>query len=310
MKKLSRREFLGTLAGLGAAAVLGGCGKTNGTGVTALPSRTSKLTSGVLSIASGDDPSAITKAAIAAIGGMDKLVKIGDFVVIKPNMAWSRPADVAATTNPKVIAALIEMCKQAGAKRILVLDHLLDSPAEATMAICGIMAAGQAAGAEVRAAQNESEYRSIQIPKGVMLKSDTCIKDILEADVFINVPIAKSHSATKLSLGMKNLMGCNWDRQAWHTKPSLDQCIADYLSAIKPDLTVLDANRILLTNGPKGPGETKDPKQVIASTDAVAIDAYGATLFGMKPSEIEYVKLAAAMGLGEMDLSKVKTIKA
>ena len=310
MKKLSRREFLATLAGLGAAAVLGGCGKTNGTSVTALPSRTSKLTSGVLSIASGDDPSAITKAAIAAIGGMDKLVRAGDFVVIKPNMAWSRPADVGATTNPKVIAALIEMCKKAGAKRILVLDHLLDSPAEATMAICGIMAAGQAAGAEVRAAQNESEFRSIQIPKGVMLKSDTCIKDILEADVFINVPIAKSHSATKLSLGMKNLMGCNWDRQSWHTKPSLDQCIADYLSAIKPDLTVLDANRILLTNGPKGPGETKDPKQVIVSTDAVAIDAYGATLFGMKPSEIEYVKLAAGMGLGEMDLSKVKTIKA
>ena len=308
MSKINRREFMEAVAGMGAALFVGGCGAKEQARAAASPSRAPKPGVEGLFVASGKGPAKNARAAVEALGGMGKIVKKGDFVVIKPNIAWNRPPDAAATTNPAVVAELVRMCKEAGAGRILVIDHIIDRPAEGVLGFTGIQATAEKAGAEVRSAQNESDYRSVEIPKGRILKSDTCIKEILKADVFINAPIAKTHSATKLTLGMKNLMGCIWDRQAWHESSSLDQCIADYASAVRPDLTVLDATRILLTNGPKGPGKTKDLGKVIAGTDPVAVDAYGATLFGLKPNEISHIKLAAEMGVGKIDLKKAKMV--
>jgi len=308
MSKLDRREFLSAIAGIGAAIFTGGCSRKESANAESFAPRASKFSANTLAVGSGNGPAKNTRAAVESLGGMEKLVKKGDFVVIKPNIAWNRPPSAAATTNPEVVAELVRMCKEAGAGKVLVVEHVIDRPAEAVLGFSGIQAAAEKAGAIVSAAQNESDFRTIEIPKGKLITSDTCIKDILKADVFINVPIAKTHSATKLTLGMKNLMGCNWDRQAWHQSASLDQCIADYITAIKPDFTVLDATRILLTNGPKGPGKTKDVNKVIACADPVAIDAYGATLFGLKPSDIGHIQLAHDLGVGEMDLKKVKVI--
>ena len=309
MKKLNRREFIGSIAGLGAAILVGGCNdKTELEGASLSP-RAPKFDPKDLAVASGKNPRRITRAAVDALGGMDKLVGKGDFVVIKPNIAWNRPPDVAATTNPEVVAELVKMCKEAGADKVLVVDHIIDRPAEAVMNFTGIRPAAEKAGAKTMAAQNESDYGAITIPKGKLLKSDTCIKDILEADVWINVPIAKTHSSTELTLGMKNMMGCNWDRQAWHSSRSLDQCIADYATAVRPDLTVLDANRILVTNGPKGPGETRDTHKVIAGVDPVAVDAYGTTLFSLKPQDVKHIALAHELGVGEIDLAKMRIVE-
>jgi uncharacterized protein (DUF362 family) len=130
-------------------------------------------------------------------------------------------------------------------------------------------------------------------------------KVIHDADVLINMPKAKHHSQTQLSLGLKNHMGMNFDRQAWHTGPDLHQYIADYATAICVDFTIMDASRILLTNGPKGPGKTRDPQEVIVSFDPVAVDAYSTGLFDMKPGDIEYILRAAEHGLGECDINKI-----
>jgi len=310
MSKLNRREFFEAVAGVGAAILIGGCGSKAETDAVAATPRAPKFDAGTLAVASGDDPAKITRAAVEALGGMSKLVRKGDTVVVKPNIAWNQPPEVGATTNPKVVAEIVKMCKEAGAGKVIVAEHMIDRPAEMVLGLTGIGDAAKNAGADIYPAQNESDYRSIEIHKGKVLKSDTCIKDILKADVFINVPIAKVHDATKVTLGMKNLMGCMWDRQAWHRSSSLDQCIADYVTAIRPDLTIIDANRILLTGGPKGPGKTKDVKQVIAGVDPVAVDAYGATLFGFKPQDVGHIKLAHEMGVGEIDLAKVKIKKA
>ncbi len=306
MKKLDRREFLSAVAGIGATFAIGGCAsdKDNAQAAPTAP-RAARFDEKTLAVASGKDPAKLTRAAVQALGGIAKLVKKGDFVVVKPNIAWNQPAEMCATTNPQVVAEIVKMCREAGAGRVLVIDHIIDKPAEMVLGLSGIQEAAEKAGAEVASAQNQSDYRTIEIPKGRAMKTDTCMKELLRADVFINVPIAKVHGMTKLTLGLKNLMGCNWDRQAWHQN-ELDQCIADYATAIRPDLTILDANRILLTGGPKGPGKTKDAGQVVAGVDPVAVDAYGATLFGMKPEEISHIKLAHEMGLGEIDLSKVK----
>ena len=307
MKRVSRREFITAVAGAG-AALIAGCSEGNGTTAGSIQPRSPKFEPNALAVASGNDPAKNTQAAVDALGGMGKLVRKGDFVVIKPNIAWNRPPDSAATTNPRVVAELVRLCKEAGAEKVLVIDHVIDRPAQAVLGFTGIQAAAEKAGAQVSAAQNESDFRSVSIPKGKLLKSDTCIKDILKADVFINVPIAKTHSSTKLTLGMKNLMGCIFDRQEWHQSESLDQCIADYATAVCPDLTVLDATRVLLTNGPKGPGNTKDVGKVIAGVDPVAVDAYGATLFGLKPEQINHIKMAAQMGVGKIDVGKARMV--
>ncbi|MGC8863521.1 MAG: DUF362 domain-containing protein [Armatimonadota bacterium] len=308
MRKISRREFIEAVAGIGAALFVGGCGTKAQTGTASGAAlRKPKRDIEGLFVASGRGPAKNTRAAVDALGGIGKLVKSGDFVVIKPNIAWNRPPDAAATTNPQVVAELVKMCKEAGAGRVLVIDHIIDRPAEAVLGFTGIEEAARKAGAEVRAAQSESDYAPVEIPKGKLLKSDTLIRDILQASVFINAPVAKTHSATKLTLGMKNLMGCNWDRQAWHESASLDQCITDYATAVRPDLTVLDATRILLTNGPKGPGRTKDVDQVIVGTDPVSVDACAALLFGLNPAEISHIKLAEEMGVGKIDV-KAKTV--
>lgn len=305
MRKIDRREFLGAIAGVGAALFVGGCSDDGDAGVRVPAPRSPRFDSSTVAVASGRDPARITRAAVDALGGMGKLVRKGDFVVVKPNIAWNQPPDVAATTNPAVVGEIVKMCKESGAGRILVIDHIIDKPAEMVLGLTGMIAAVRAAGAEVVAAQNESDYCNIDIPKGKAIRLDTCIKEILKADVFINVPIAKVHNATRVTLGMKNLMGCIWDRQAWHAN-ALDQCIADYATAMRPDLTILDANRILLTGGPKGPGKAKDVGQVIAGVDPVAIDAYGATLFNMKPEEVGHIRLAHGLGVGEINLAKVK----
>ncbi len=246
----------------------------------------------------------MTRAAVEELGGMSKFVSSGDKVVIKPNIAWMRPPTAAATTNPEVVAELVRMCKEAGAGKIIVVDNIIDRPVEGVLNMTGIKAAAELAGAQVLTAENESDYALLEIKDGIEIKKDTCMKLIQSADVFINVPIAKVHSATTLTLSMKNLMGCNCDPNSWHDR-DLDQCIADYSTAIKPTLIVMDANRILLTNGPKGPGDTKDTKQVIAGTNAVAVDSYATTLFGMQTKDISYITKAAAIGIGPMDLSKL-----
>ena len=261
-----------------------------------------------LAIASGRSPEEMVKRSIDALGGIGKFVKKGNSVVIKPNIAWARTPAQAANTNPKVLSAVIKLCQQAGARRITVVDHTCDN-ANLAFNLNGARKVCSDTRVRLLAPDNRNMYRRINIPKGKLLKSDECVKDVLDADVFINIPIAKVHSAASITASMKNLMGVNWDRGAWHSSKDLDQCIADFSTAVKPDLIILDAVRVLLTNGPKGPGETKDIGKIAASTDPVAIDSLAATFLGKDPKDIAHIKYAASMGIGEMSMSKLNVKK-
>jgi uncharacterized protein (DUF362 family) len=303
--KITRREFLQKAGIIGVTTV--GLGLIGGD-LLGLLDEAEAAERTLLAIASGGSPETLVKKAIGALGGIKKFVKKGSFVVIKPNLAWSRTPDQAANTNPQVISAVIKLCRQAGAGRIVVLDHTCDSPGTAVFEMNGAAKACSAAGVRLISADNRRMYRRINIPKGKVLKSDECVKEILDADVFINMPIAKVHGASNITASMKNLMGTNWDRGAWH-RSDLDQCIADYASAVRSHLIVLDCTRVLLTRGPKGPGETKDVGIVAASTDPVATDAYAATVLGKDPKDIGHIVRAAGMGLGQIDLKKVSVKK-
>jgi len=267
-----------------------------------------------LVIAKGGSPLQLLQAAMTPLGGMGRFVKKGQRVVIKANIAWARTPEQACTNNPDLLFALVRMCYEAGAKKVAVWDHTCDNY-QFCFARSGLKEAGQKAGADVLSGHGRNVYQKVEIPKGKKLKTAEVLRDVLEADVFINFPIPKHHFATELTLGMKNFIGIVWDMELLH-KIDLHQCIADINTLRKPDLVVVDAIRILTTNGPKGPGKTEDIGEVIASTDIVAADAYAATFFKhpktgkpFRPEEIRFVKIAFEMGLGQIDLSKVRVKK-
>ncbi|MFA0743687.1 MAG: hypothetical protein LASZOEIN_000463 [Candidatus Fervidibacter sp.] len=298
---MKRRELLRRL-GLGVAAV--------GLGQVALGQKAGgQQQQPVVVVAEKDKPAELVRKAIKALGGMGRFVKKGNRVLIKPNIAFARPPEGAANTNPEVVAELVQLCFEAGAKEVIVLDYTLD-PARITYEMSGIAKAAEAKGARV-VYVSPRDFVPIEVPKGKILSAYDVrvLKQVLDADVFINVPIAKTHGSARLTLGMKNLMGIIQDRGAWHRSGDLHQCIADFVTAFKPHLTVIDAIRILASGGPKGPGRVEQKDTIIASTDIVAADAYATTLFGLTPNDVPHIIKAAELGVGVADLKRVKIVK-
>ena len=253
----------------------------------------------------GAEPDVMFDKGVQALGGMSRFVKPGQKVVVKPNIGWDTVPERAANTNPALIKQIIKQCLGAGAGKVYVFDHTCDSW-KRCYASSGIQHAVKEAGGLMVPGNAQRHYSSIEVPKGRILKNAFAHELFLEADVFINVPVLKNHSATGLTIGMKNLMGVVWDRGWWH-RNNLHQCIADFITFRKPDLTVVDAYRILRSNGPRGVSEAdaEMAKALIMSPDPVAADSAAAKLFGMEPAQIRYIVQANALGAGEMDLSKI-----
>ena len=273
------------------------------TGSTATPAPTGVS---YLAVARGESPAAIVQAALKAIGGIERFVKPGQDVIIKPNICnASNSFEYASTTNPEVVATLVRLCLGAGAKRVRVMDFPFSGTPEAAYKKSGIADAVQAAGGQMEV-MSSRRFQEVAIPKGQDLKNCKIYKDALEADVLINVPIAKHHNMAGLTLGMKNLMGLIQDRGAIHS--NFGQRLPDIASVIAPGLTVIDAVRILMNHGPTG-GNLSDVKlmnTVIASHDIVATDACATSLFNQKPEQIAYIVGGAKMGLGTLDLKSIK----
>ena len=260
-----------------------------------------------IAVAEGPSPSRITSAAINALGGITRFISRGDTVVVKPNIAWDRRPEQAATTNPEVVSTLVGLCYEAGAGRVKVFDRTCND-ARRCYTQSGIADAAAAAGADVSYV-DDRKFKTVKID-GLVLKEWPLYREILEADKIINVPIAKTHGLSKLTLGMKNWMGImgGW-RGRIHQR--IDESLVDVSMIIKPTLVVLDAVRILTANGPQG-GRLEDVRMlntVIAGTDQVAIDTMGAMLFGMEGRDLGYVKIGDRVGLGTMDLSRLNIKK-
>lgn len=258
----------------------------------------------------GTNYAQITGDAIQALGGMKKFVNPGEVVVVKPNMAWDRPPEMAANANPAVVRQVVEMCLEAGAKKVTVLDNTCHDARKA-YTNSGIKAAVEGI-KDPRAVVEYVDDRGfveVKIEKAKALKKWYFYKEILEADRFINIPIAKNHSEARLTMCLKNMMGAigGW-RGRIHV--GLHQNIADMNLVLRPDLHVLDATRIMLKNGPSGgkPDDVAVKNLVFAGTDPVALDAIGTGLFGMKPEDIGYITRAHQAGRGEMDLNKIKIL--
>ncbi|MDZ7742686.1 MAG: DUF362 domain-containing protein [Bacteroidota bacterium] len=255
----------------------------------------------------GQDPAAMFDKGIESLGGMKKFVKQGDKVVVKPNIGWDAVPERAANTNPELIRRIVKRCYEAGAREVFIFDNTCDNWVKCYQN-SGIEEAAKEAGAKVVPGNTENYYREVEIPQGKKLKNAKVHELILDSDVFINVPVLKDHGSARLSIAMKNLMGVVWDRRFWH-RNDLHQCIADYCTfPKKPHLNVIDAYRVMKRNGPRGVS-VEDVVRVdamIISTDIVAADAAATKFYGSEPSEIPYIAIADEMGIGTMDLDKLK----
>jgi len=339
---MKRREFIskcGQLGiGLAGLTAVAGCGRKQPPGITSrqVPSATGEeaerkappLSDADLKIgnnrwqAGPDDvdiavakdmtPEELVRAAVDEYGGIGNWVHRGDVVAIKPNLAWARQPAQAATTSPEVLAAVIKICQQAHPKRIIVVEHSC-APSTVAFDTSGAKQVCQELSVPLISLSHENMYQQVSLPAGRNIHTDQVATDILECDVYINLPIVKSHSGTVAPLTLKNQMGAVWDRGAYHQAGAgsahglnLHQNIAGLAGSLRPTLNIVDATRMLVTGGPQGPGKVEERNTVLVSADMVAVDAYATQLLGLQPENVPHIRLAAEAGVGKSDLSAIK----
>ncbi|RPI00903.1 MAG: DUF362 domain-containing protein [Calditrichaeota bacterium] len=290
MKNMTRRHML-KYGAVGAAAFLTIPVQTISNISSARPS---------VAVAKNGSPEQLVNTVFELLGGIERYVSPGQSVLIKPNIGWDRVPEQAANTNPDVVAQVVRLCRDAGASVIRVLDRTCNHP-QRCYKQSQIESSAKAAGAQVRHLLDD-RFHLVRIPQGKVLKEWTFYCDALEFDVFINIPVAKTHSVSGLTLGMKNLMGIiGGDRGLIHTQ--FEHKIVDLNTVIRPTLTLIDGYRILIANGPSGGSiaDVKLTKTLIASADIVAADAVAAELlFDVKAQDLLYLRNAFDRGLGQM----------
>ena len=292
MPRIRRREFLKAATAAAAAAALAPRRLFAENGPPAAH----------VVVVHGTDIARMLEAGSLALGGWGAFVQKGRKVTLKPNAGWASMPEQGGNTNPRLVEECIRACLAAGASAV-VLPEKSCSPAQKSFEMSGIAAAAQRAGARLYALE-DGDFQTTEFPQGKILKQADVAKDVLDTGCLINLPVAKTHKGATLTLGMKNWMGSVRDRGFWH-RSGLHQCIADFCAVIKPRLTIVDATRIMVTNGPRGPGDLETPNEIVFGTDPVAVDAYAATLFHKEPFDVPYVQIAHDMGIGCGDLSRV-----
>lgn len=344
--RLSRRKFLRASAGVvgvGGAALLAGCPEDQSapptsstvTAPAAAAGATETAVAGKVGanrlvghpvegieavMAQGADRADLVQKALEAYGGMGAFVQRGSRVVIKPNLGWAKdPAD-GVDTHPEVVAAVVNLCKEAGAKEIIIGEHPCD---DWTMVkeFSGMPDVAEATGASLIGwGEDARSYKEVDFTEGKSTTGDLVALDVLECDVLINCPKIKHHSATEICGAMKNQLGLILRPQDYHQTtntmaqdPNLHVNIADLASAVRPTLTVVDGTNCCVTEGPKGgpTSEVRDFDTIIVSSDIVACDSLGTELLGICTVEdVNHIRIAAdERGLGNILTKEDERVK-
>ena len=305
-RKLGRREFFKKSAQAGLTLALGGTFGAAGKTAAAAPG--AKAVD--VGVGAGPDYEKAAAKAVELLGGMKKFVRKGHKVAILPNV---QSRHHGSFTKPEILRAVIKLCRAAGAREVNCLSWQTLKQWEDT----GLKAVIDAEGGGLKLFErDESLFKAVPVPGGQALTEARILAELFHHDLFINMPITKDHAGNKFTGTMKNLMGLNspvnnrtFHRPNWKTDPNdvahLEQSIVDLNKVVRPALNVVDATEFIITNGPFGPGELIKPQKVVAGTDRVAVDAYCAGLWGLKPEDIVQIKRAAEQGLGTLDLTKV-----
>ena len=309
---MKRRDFFKSAAIVGLASIV----KTNAFGSAISGKNLAVHSEPDLVAVMGGEPSVMLTRALKELGGISRFVKRGQKVVIKPNIGWDKTPELGANTNPELIGTLVRLCKGAGASEVIVFDHTCQDWKKC-YTNSGIEKAVAAAGGKMVPANDESYYKEVELPRGVNMKKAKVHQALLECDVWFNVPVLKHHGGAKNTISMKNLMGIVWDRGYFHSH-DLHQCIADAATFHKkPALNIVDAYRIMRSNGPQGKSDADvvKLKSLIVSADFVAADTAAMKLFSqVQPTDIKdvrHISLAEKLKVGTQNLDKlnVKRIK-
>jgi uncharacterized protein (DUF362 family) len=298
---ITRREFV--KSGAAAAAVMAAGGIT--------PAFSAGTKSEVY-VGKGNAADILPKI-IKKMGGMGRFVKTGSRVMIKPNMSFASPPDWGATTSPEAVRVVAALCLDAGARRVIVCDNTLREP-EICKSQSGIAdAVKDLKGVVVFTPKEETLFEEKSDARARALTTTRVVKEMLKCDCLISLPTAKSHAAGGLSLNLKGLMGLVYDRGAMHGQMDLAMAIAEQLYYIKPTLSIIDASRALLDNGPSGPGQVARLEKFVAGTDPVAVDSFGATLaswYGRQyeGKQVAHIKNAGELGLGNVESNMITEI--
>jgi uncharacterized protein (DUF362 family) len=298
---MDRRSFIKTL--IGGAAIFGLRGSpVLGQGSPPLPGSDYPD----LVAVKGQNVTTMYERALQALGGLERFVKKGQKVLVKPNMGWATPPSAAANTSPELLSLIVKNALALGASEVNVFDNTCDNWKSA-YSISGLEEAASQAGAVVAPANTERYFQKVTLPGAEKLKETSYHELYLEADVIINVPVLKHHGGAKMTAALKNIMGAIWDRSELHWG-GLDQCIPELMLYKKPTLNIVEARRVMITNGPRGHGNSKylEAQMLLASIDPVAVDSASAKILaeaGIK--EPDYIARAAKIGLGKNDLSEL-----
>lgn len=253
---------------------------------------------------SNGEPAQLLHAALDAFGGMKKFISKGDIVVVKPNMSWDRIPEQAANTNPDLVSEVVQACFDAGAKKVKIFDRTCNNP-QRCYVNSRIEKIAKSVGADVSHIRMQ-KFKNLRLPNGERLKQWPIYRDYLEADKVVNLPIAKHHNMSRVTLGMKNLMGVmGGERGEIHN--GFSKKLVDITSAILPTLTIIDAYRILTANGPTGGNfaDVKETRSLIMSPCVVTADYVGLSLFDLDLNQIGYLKEAVNRGLNRYDLDNL-----
>jgi uncharacterized protein (DUF362 family) len=260
-----------------------------------------------------------TKAALDALltelGGLKALLATEPAkasVLIKPNLCLPHPAGMATTTSSESVGALCTLLEEQGVGKIIIADHTLQNTNRFAKSEMVKMAADHPR-VELVFANEQGHFEPVEV-EGKVLKKTEVLKLLARTDLVINFATAKHHSATGVSLAVKNLMGTIWNRSEFHTRLGLDQAIGDLALAVRPHLSLIDVGRVLLNGGPTGPGRVIEGKGLFASTDIVALDSVVVSRydFGGKTSkgiDIQHLAAAHRNGVGEIDPERIQVIK-
>jgi uncharacterized protein (DUF362 family) len=263
-----------------------------------------------VAIVKGANAREMVERALSLIGGIERFVRSGDKVLIKPNICLPLPPEKGDSTSPEVVATLVELAKLAGASRVTVGESAcwgLYTPDN--FEISRIAELSEAAGAEL-SYFDEEERIEVEIPNGVLLRKATIPRIVTEVDVIINAPKMKNNFVTMVTLGIKNLLALLTpeDRYGLHRGVNgveLAYVLIDLIKVIKPQVTVIDGIVAMEGFGPHS-GDLLKMDLVMASGDIVAIDAVASEIMGYQAMEIPTTQIAAKQNLGIGDLSQIE----
>lgn len=247
-----------------------------------------------------------------AVGGLQTLLPVeprNATIVLKPNLCLPDGPLKATTTSPNLVELICRKLIADGVRKIVIVDHTLQRTPDFDRTPWPDLPRKYPE-VKLLLANEERFYEPITLD-GKVLKRTDILRVLPKADLFVNIPTAKHHSATHVSLGLKNLMGTIWNRSDFHSSMDLDKAVADLAIAVRPTLTIVDASRVLLRGGPTGPGPILTENRLFASRDILAVDAIVSSRYSfggmsLSPTRIPHLAAALELGVGELDPDRIR----